>query len=261
MSQITKTCERCGQEFSFDAPAVSDGPRAEERQASLIRMRRMCDPCSTAASEEYEREERERRDVMVAQEWRRRVEAGGVPPFPHPVADGRHDEAFEAARIWAAGEGPLTLVLVGPVGTGKSTLAAAAFRRRMQPVWNENVGRPAGGRTGFWRSVPVLLAHLGLGFGNRSHDQALELLDGRRMLALDDIDKGRPTDYVAQHVFAAINGCYEQRSPLVVTANKTLGEIASHWGGDYGPAIASRLAEGRVVEMGGPDRRLERSAA
>lgn len=181
-------------------------------------------------------------------EWAReqmlesRVRAAELPTLGSEPLAGVPPVVAEAINRWVAGEARI-LVLTGPVGVGKTTLAARAFRRRL-------VREP-----GKWRSVPQLIAHLGLGFGTREHDEAVRLLDGRRMLALDDLDKARPTEYVAERLFAAIDGCYANGTGLVVTSNLTLSELGDRWPDPYGAAITSRLSSGVHLALEGADRR------
>lgn len=239
MTEHTTICNACDEPFSFDVP---DTPLGQ----TLVRVRRRCDGCVQADRDHDEQERAERQELNDRQQFARRLKAAELPKRMPAQFDERTGEAWALARAWADGKID-SLFLFGPVGTGKTTMAACALRERLTR------------RAGFWRPVPVLLSHLGMGFGNAKHDQALELLDGSYMLGLDDLDKGRPTAYVGQHVFAAIDGCYSNRTPLVVTSNVGLDAIAEHWE-DHGDAIASRLVEGTVVFVDGDDRRLRVAA-
>lgn len=236
----SRTCP-CGRPF------VVDVDRVPARFADVLRSAsRLCPACvaQRRADQDAADEEREQRSLQIRAD--RHLRESGVPAAAGIMLEETAGEARDASRAWATASGPPILILSGPIGVGKSTLAAAAFRYRLRT------------RPGFWRTVPVLFAHLAAGFGSQRHDDAVALLDGRYMLALDDLDKARPTEYAAQHVFAAIDGCYANRTPLVVTTNLSMGGLASRWPEPYGEAIASRLTDralARVVRLEGDDRR------
>lgn len=238
MTDHTATCVGCEQPFTFDIPDRLTAAMAD----TLRRVRQRCDACIEAADQADATEAAERQQVADQLELQRRLRLAGLPRRLPDEVDRDDSAAAQAARRFAAGE-INCLTIIGPYGTGKTTIAAMALRHRLRQ------------HAGYWRSVPQLITHLSYGFGHPDHDQALQLLSGRYMLGLDDIDKGRATGYVGQHVYAAVDGCYADDVPLIVTANNDLDALADHWS-EHGGSIASRLAEGTVVVMNGPDRRL-----
>lgn len=177
-----------------------------------------------------------------------RIASAGVPPALRrlePLGDVQ-EKANSAVQRWVNGH-VAGLVLAGPVGVGKTTLAASAFCQRM---WVD------GGR-GFWRSLPTLMAHLNAGFGTEQQAEAIKVIDGLGMLALDDLDKSRPNELAAERVFAAIDNTITNQHPLLVTTNATLPELAAHWAQPWGRPIVSRLkGYCEVVVLEGRDRRL-----
>jgi DNA replication protein DnaC len=246
VSSVTKVCGACQRPFELDTGNLS--PRFA---AVLLSAARNCVPCSQADRAAREEEDRQRDQQAAAMQAARWVRDSGLPDGLGVNLDDEQSEARHASRLWALGDGPAILVLAGDVGTGKTALAAAAFRHRLRK------------RAGYWRSIPVLLSQLSLGFGNAKHDQAVSLLDGSYMLGLDDLDKAGKSEYVAQHIFGAIDGCYATNTPLVVTTNLSIGDLAGKWPEPFGEAIVSRLTDrskARVVRLEGDDRRL-RSAA
>jgi DNA replication protein DnaC len=154
-------------------------------------------------------------------------------------------EAIDAARRWAIC-GDRGLLLVGPFGVGKTTIAAGAMLVRF-----------ACGGSGVWASAPLLLARLGSGLGTPQREAALTVLTGTRPLVLDDLDKTRPTEYGAEQIFLAIDGAVTEERALLVTTNLRVSELAAKWPAPFGEAIASRLAGYcDVVVLSGGDRRL-----
>lgn len=138
------------------------------------------------------------------------------------------------------------LMLSGPVGVGKTHLAAATTGSLIRR-----------GVITHWMSGPVLFARLSAGIGSDEHARVLRILTGPDALVLDDIDKTRPTAFGAENVFLAVDSRVSNLIPLLVTTNLGLDELANHWPEPFGEAIASRLAGYcRHVRMTGADRRI-----
>ncbi len=77
-----------------------------------------------------------------------------------------------------------------------------------------------------------------------------------RELALAVIDEIAATTKVKDHPYDTLKAAMENRysKPLILISNANLNEIARA----YDDRIASRLSEGTVVELVGPDRRINR---
>lgn len=255
MTVLKGKCRGCGADATLNADGLTGATLA---LAERIVANGLCDECGDKVAEARAAEEsevlRRRADELRA----RRVRESGVPVLPASF-EWPSTEAGESARRWADRKA-LTLTLTGPVGVGKSTLAVAAFRLRCDPVVRSGAlfAKPAA-----WRSATAYMAALGADFGSKVKEEAVELAQGGWMLGLDDLDKTRPTPYAAEAMFALIDGAVATRSPLIVTMNSGLAELASKFGGpgSVGDAIASRLAEGLVVAVGGGDRRMVQGRA
>jgi DNA replication protein DnaC len=202
-------------------------------------------------AEEAADQERER--GREEQERRRRVfEAANIPPvfrsatFETCRDDGMPEHALRAAERWGAGQRQ-GLLLTGPVGVGKSTLAGAAVNARIAST----------GRAAFWLTAPELFAALGSGFESPARDRALATLQSGRALMLDDLDKGRPTAYGAEMVYLAVDQRVVRRAPLLVTTNLDLEGLRDRWPEEYGLAIVSRLiGHCELISIDGADRRI-----
>jgi integrase len=59
---------------------------------------------------------------------------------------------------------------------------------------------------------------------------------------MDDLDKGRPTEYGAEQIFTAIDQRLTAGKALLVTSNLRLNELAGKWPEPFGGAIVDRLA-------------------
>lgn len=112
-----------------------------------------------------------------------------------------------------------------------------------------------------WASVPTLLANLTASFDDEDRKRALSVIRGKRALCLDDLDKFNGGDWAAAQLFAAIDNAITREADLLITSNKTPGALAAHIGGDFGPALASRLASCAVVSVTGSDHRLTAKGA
>jgi DNA replication protein DnaC len=156
------------------------------------------------------------------------------------------EKAIDAAERWALGQ-LQGLILLGGVGRGKTTIAAAGAATRI--TWYP--GNPPR-----WMGVTQALGHLSRAFGDPTREETLKALtDSTAPLILDDLDKAKPSAFAAEILFTAIDGCFAHGRPLMVTMNVTPAEIARRWPAPHGEAIASRLAACELYRVAGPDRR------
>jgi DNA replication protein DnaC len=211
----------------------------------------LCEACSERQEAEELAVERAReREEMVA----RRLAAAGIPPKWRAQAfDGLDDDAPRRRALlrageWARGELP-GLVLWGPVGRGKTAIAAAAAHLRVQ----RSAVR--------WLPVAELLLDLRMPFDSPEYARAVRKLDamkGRAALVLDDLDKLKPTEHAVQPLYVAVNAWIEAELPLLVTLNRDLDELMEWLPDTFGEALASRLSGYcATVEVAGRDRRIE----
>jgi DNA replication protein DnaC len=225
---VEKTCLECGTSFEFESAGKLDAFRCH------------CDGCCTRL--EVEAAERD-----AAAKADRRRKASLIPLDLQGVdfADleiGGNLAPHSSAEKWGAGE-VRGLVLHGPVGVGKTTLAAAAAWKLLERRYVR------------WSSVPAVIAD---SFGDdKAKHRAARTLTGSGALVLDDIDKVKAGDWVASQLFAAIDGRVTHGAPLIVTTNLRVSQLAAKLGDQFGDAIASRLAGYcEIHEVQGRDRRL-----
>ena len=233
---VLTRCPECQVEIVLPCGDVEPNSLAL-KMAKLI----VCERCASvselaaeAKAEERKREERLRRSRLPE-------ELVGVR-----FSDADRDErapAIIAAERWALdnGEDRRGLLLAGPVGVGKTWIAAAAANSRL------NVG---GLR---WCSVAHLIARVQGSFDDPERKDAIDVLTGTGTLVLDDFDKVAPSEWAKGQLFTAIDRRITNGSKLLVTTNlkpSLLGER-------FGAPIVSRLAGYcRVFELSGRDRRL-----
>lgn len=140
-------------------------------------------------------------------------------------------------REWAAGQGPTNLLLHGEPGVGKSHLACALLRSRLER-----------GETGIFRDVPDLLLTIRATYRRKdaegpSEDDILAALRDVDLLVLDDLGAERQTDWAAETLFALINGRYNAERAMLVTTNYGPEALAAH----VGERVAGRLLESSLV--------------
>jgi DNA replication protein DnaC len=103
------------------------------------------------------------------------------------------------------------LLLLGPYGCGKTHLAAA--------IANECLAR---GALVLFSTVPDLLDHLRATFSPTSevvYDELFSLMRDAELLVLDDLGAQYPTPWANEKLFQLLNYRYQQRLPMVITAN------------------------------------------
>jgi DNA replication protein DnaC len=239
----TVPCGNCGTSVSRQP---YDGPFDRiYRSLSLL-----CPTCSDAEDERILAEQQVEEARHTAKKLQRRLSSSGLPLQlqTRGIRDldptDRHN-VFAAATRWAAGELP-GLLLTGPVGTGKTVTAAAAVVDRIQR--DQRVA---------WVSAYRLIADLQAPFDSDDRHRALALSDrDGPPLALDDIDKARPSEFGAEAIFALIDSCDANGRALIVTSNLRLGELAAKWPAPWGESIASRLhGMCTAFDLTGRDRR------
>ena len=207
-------CPVCGEPRQFRLPSVPELPDLGEPLPILCR-------CQRERAERGDAEERRRRAVLEA---RRAVRALG--PLYEPAydrftftADTRPErEASRLARRYAErfaeirekGQG---LLFTGPVGTGKSFLAACIV----------NALREEQGHTA------VILSTQRLVEVRRESKSFLELLDRLAafdLVALDDLGAERATDYALEGLECLVDTRSLRGLPLLVTTNLSAQELA-----------------------------------
>lgn len=149
----------------------------------------------------------------------------------------------------SAARGP-NLVLVGPVGAGKTHAGFAAMRRiffdgtpSVQRWAIDGLVR----RNFAYRSVPDAMARM------RDHDESImPSLMRPQVLFLDDIGTAKPTDWALEHLFNIINTRRSDLRPILATSNFSLEDLERH----LGHATFSRLVgDAAVVHVQHQDRR------
>jgi DNA replication protein DnaC len=139
----------------------------------------------------------------------------------------------------------LGLWFMGPVGTGKTTLAMLVSKAAL-----------AAGRSVAIYSLPRLLNEIRDTYRQeRSHIALLDRLIAVDLLHLDDVGAERSNDWVLEELYSIVNGRYEDQRSMVITTNIDDREALCE---QITARTVSRLTEMcDELPVIGPDRRLE----
>jgi DNA replication protein DnaC len=147
----------------------------------------------------------------------------------------RIDEHLDAGRgLW----------FVGPVGTGKTTLAMLVSKAALKA-----------GRSVAIYSLPRLLNEIrDTHRSERSHVDLLDRLTAVDLLHVDDVGAERTTDWVLEELYSIVNARYEDERSMVITTNLDYDDLSAQ----VTARTASRLAEMcDQLPLDGADRRVE----
>jgi DNA replication protein DnaC len=136
------------------------------------------------------------------------------------------------------------LWFMGPVGTGKTTLAMLVSKAALKA-----------GRSVAIYSLPRLLNEIrDTHRSDRSHVDLLDRLTAVDLLHIDDVGAERTTDWVLEELYSIVNARYEDERSIVITTNLDYDELCNQ----ISPRTASRLAEMcDQLPLDGVDRRVE----
>lgn len=149
----------------------------------------------------------------------------------------------ETLGEWAANPAGRNLIVVGPVGTGKTHAAVGACR----PTFFE-----AGSTLAFWPVVDAL--DVMRPDGDRAAADAMRSVD---LLLLDDLGAEKGSEWTEERLFALVNWRWADERPIVATSNVPLDRLRE----SLPPRTWSRLvgSDAVVVNIGGADRRARRT--
>lgn len=180
----------------------------------------------------------ETQDARRQQRWElvcpRRFRGASLQWVLDQHGQGVHDRLV----AWGAAPERTNLVLLGPVGTGKTSAALAACKA-------DQLDHGAG--VGFY-PVAELLDMLRPG----GPDDALGRLTATPRLIVDDVGTERVTDWTAERMGVLINRRWMEELPTIATSNLPPKELCEA----MGERAYSRLVGGALVlELSGKDRR------
>lgn len=208
-----------------------------------------CERAIAAARAEEEAEWAEQRRVRFRVLWSR----SGVPErYAHVAADGSHYETLAAGRA---------LYVHGPNGRGKTYLACQVAKHyavrslyRAGGLWHQRSVRFAAVQDVFttlrssWDRWDV------------TEEDVFSRFAGVDLLVLDDLGKGKPTEWGFEALFNLVNDRYANAKPTIFTSQYSPADLARRYAQadrETVSALQSRLLGWcEPVLLDGPDRRL-----
>lgn len=143
-------------------------------------------------------------------------------------------EACAAVESWAARTDRASLYLHGGYGVGKTSLAYAAFRHRLETTQCD----------GLFKTSPALLEAVRKTFdretGTATSSDVTDAAAGATLLLLDDLGAEKTSDWVEERLYLVMNERYNAGRATIITSNYTIAQLA--------PRIGQRIPW-RIVEM------------
>ncbi len=152
---------------------------------------------------------------------------------------------IEYAKSW--GKNPESVILMGPVGRGKTQFAFAMiremFRRCNRVIWPRYFTSP--------EMDSLLLEAVKSDGGDKFKIQDIGSQD---LLFIDDFGRETNSERIKRQYFEIINIRYTNQLPTIISTNLTIEDI----GRNMNEAIASRFQEWQIIEFGGTDLRIQK---
>ncbi len=127
------------------------------------------------------------------------------------------------------------LLLAGPVGTGKTHIAAAIANELLNKLYSVYFG-----------NVVDIMSFIKSTYNEDSEISEREAInimtDKVDLFIVDDLGKENTKDYTSAMLYQLINKVYENEKPIVITTNFNSVELARKLG-ERGEAIVSRITE------------------
>jgi|GEM_PF-1718392 len=243
-----------------DPPTCACGrPAASTIIGGRVQFASQCQACIEAEIAAQEASEAAERRSRYEEAW---CEETGIRPLFREAsfdtyAPGTNVKVLERCRTYAegfaVGETSSGLFLMGPIGTGKTHLAAAILRH-LHLDWPATECRenPASMLVNVVELVGQIIAGWKRGEGEtRLYRHAKET----QLLVLDDLGLETDAEWAARQLYELVNYRYECRLPLIVTTNAAINDLTER----LGARTISRLTDMcQTLKLTGKDHRVQR---
>lgn len=172
-------------------------------------------------------------DLVMSRRIARILGRGGLPEraatwtfatFPVSAAT---QSAYDRVQAWAENtDSHASLLLHGPYGIGKTSLAVSAFRYRIE----QGLGN------GFFSTVQRLLAKIKRTYDrdqnivNESEWEVLEAINECALLVLDDLGAERETEWAIDKLASIIAHRHAEEKPTIFTSNYDMDGLEDRLG-------------------------------
>lgn len=239
-TKTVEICEFCGKPL----PVEHLNAKRVPRPMTVI----LPCPCPEA-TEARKKAAEEAEAARLTEALEERVRIAGVPVIYRTVPRIDRYRADLDSGNW--------IYFTGAVGSGKTTSAAIALKDWIA----SNAIRYDEGR---YFSFPVARWLSAKDTLKTAYDNDLsmdEVIGGARLVVLDDLGKGKPTEWFVEQLFELIDHLYSDGRTVIVTSQYPLSKLAqklSKGDPDTADAIISRLRHKcSVYDMGSKDRRTK----
>lgn len=172
-------------------------------------------------------------------------------------------DAIHMARMWAdrkrRGDSEASIVLVGPVGTGKTHIARSV-------LWSiclaTEDGQPIAPAGKFFLASDLLLkfSPTSTSWGGVEMPRAADIIGQVPIVVIDDIGAEGTIPYITvdnqeqerqARYFRAIDYCYTWRISLVITSNLSIGQLQKHLGRRCWDRLSEMAPRGFMFDLTG----------
>lgn len=145
------------------------------------------------------------------------------------------------------------LLFTGPVGTGKTHLAAAIANELINKLYSVVFGNVT--------DIVTLIKSTYRADSELSEAEVIKMFtEDTDLLIIDDLGKENISEYTSTILYQIINRLYENEKPIIVTTNFGSATLRRKFG-EKGNAIVSRLAEMcEFIKVVGEDWRLKNAS-
>lgn len=208
LDRVGRVIERRAELRAVDAERIRDGARIEDDDLAAARAEGVA--------------------AVRGSLWRREI----PERFHRATLGDWTGDVLDALTDWSTNPDGRNLVLLGPVGTGKTHAAIAACR----------AAHDAGLDVEYWPTARLLDV---LRPSGPEQVEIRDVVDVDRLI-LDDLGVERPTDWTAERLNLVIDGRWAERRPTVITTNLPADALRDRLGErNYdrltGDAVALRL--------------------